>query len=302
MATVSNITKLGSIAVEMAPRLWERYSQDRKREILEAPYRPDPSSWGETGLHAAWLGHTTVLLRIDGLTILTDPVFGSRVGINMGPVTLGLKRIVEPALSGDEIPQPDIVLLSHAHMDHFDIPSLRSLESKNTTVVTASKTADLLRRSRYGEVHEVGWGGEVRLGDVVIRGFEVNHWGARVRTDTHRGFNGYVIQTPRYRVLFGGDTAMTDSFRTVKTAKPIDLAIMPIGAYNPWIGAHCTPEQALKMANDAGADYVLPVHHQTFQLSNEPYREPIERFVTALGGNQDRAALTAIGQEFHFQR
>ena len=103
-----------------------------------------------------------------------------------------------------------------------------------------------------------------------MRAFEVNHWGARMRTDTYRGYNGYVIEAGRYRILFGGDTAATTAFRSVRTSRPVDLAVMPIGAYNPWIYYHCTPEQAWRMGNDAGAELFIPVHHQTFQLSREP--------------------------------
>jgi L-ascorbate metabolism protein UlaG (beta-lactamase superfamily) len=297
-----NVSKLGALALEAAPLFWERYSQDRKRSVLDAPHEPHPARWDDAGLHAAWLGHSSVLLKIEGVTLLTDPVFSRRVGLNVGPLTLGLKRIVAPALSQAKTPRPDIVLLSHGHMDHFDLPSLRALENSRTDVVTASKTSDLLRVRKYAGVHELGWGEEIRLGDVTVRAFQVNHWGARVRSDTFRGFNGYVIETPRYRVLFGGDTAMTDSFRAVRTRRGIDLAIMPIGAYNPWLHAHCTPEQALSMAQDAGAEWILPVHHQTFHLSNEPYLEPLERFVTALGSAPERAALTGIGQEFHLGR
>jgi len=250
-------------------------------------------------LHAAWLGHSTVLIKIDGVTIVTDPVFSTRIGINIGPLTIGLKRLVEPALRAKQMPRPDLILLSHAHMDHFDLPSLRALESKATRVVTAAKTADLLRVKGYGRVEELGWGETARIGDVSVRAFEVNHWGARMRSDTHRGFNGYLIETPRYRVVFGGDTAMTTSFRALRSARRLDLAIMPIGAYNPWIRAHCTPEQALKMADEAGAETILPVHHQTFQLSSEPAYEPIERLSSALASRPERLALREIGQEIH---
>jgi L-ascorbate metabolism protein UlaG (beta-lactamase superfamily) len=139
----------------------------------------------------------------------------------------------------------------------------------------------------------------VQIGPVNIRAFPVQHWGARMRSDTYRGYNGYLIETPRYKIVFGGDTAMTNSFRTVRNGRPADLAIMPIGAYNPWIRAHCTPEQALHMANDANADRILPVHHQTFRLSGEPVREPIERLSGALAASPERLALASIGEEFH---
>jgi len=280
-----------------APKVLRQMSKEVPRIILPAPYAPNPKAWPDTGIHAAWLGHSTVFLKVDGYTILTDPVFSDRVGIELGPVTVGIKRLVSPALQPGDLPHPNLILLSHAHMDHFDRPSLRALGSDRTSVVTAFRTSDLLRVRRYHSVQELGWGETVRVGAATVKAFEVNHWGARVRTDTYRGFNGYVIEIGRRRILFGGDTALTDNFKSVKTSKPIDFAIMPIGAYDPWIRFHCNPEQAMKMANDAGAERILPVHHQTFQLSREPRHEPIERLIEATGA--DRVCLQDIGQEFH---
>src|SRR3954471_6910213 len=109
--------------------------------VLPAPFTPKPQDWPDGGLHAAWIGHSTVLLKIDGTTILTDPVFSTRAGIGMGPVTLGIKRIVAPALEIRALPPIDVILLSHAHMDHFDLPSLRRLANRGTTVITPSRTA-----------------------------------------------------------------------------------------------------------------------------------------------------------------
>lgn len=289
---------LSTWVYRIAPALWKRVAQDFRRDVHPSPHRPDPRAWPDTGLHAAWLGHTTVLIKIDGVTILTDPVFSQRAGIGLGPFTLGIKRLVEPALLIADLPKIDIVLLSHAHMDHFDIPSLRHLENRGVTVITAARTADLLRVRRYAAVHELGWDARTRVGPVQVRAFRVKHWGARVHKDTFRGYNGYTIEAGRYRVLFGGDTALTDSFRPLKTSRPFDLAIMPVGAYNPWIHAHCTPEQAWSMAQQAGAEFFLPVHHQTFQLSREPYFEPIERVYGSAGNHPDRVALSRIGQEF----
>lgn len=263
--------------------------------------QPNPNTWSDRGLYAAWLGHSTVLLKIDGFTILTDPVLSSRVGIDMRLFTLGMKRLVEPALLVEDLPKIDLVLLSHAHFDHFDIPTLRGLESRGTAVVTASKTSDLLRVKRYGSVRELGWGERANVGPLDISAFPVNHWGARMRNDSYRGYNGYTIDAGRYRVLFGGDTAITTTFRSLKAVKPFDVAIMPVGAYNPWIRYHCTPEQAWQMANDAGTEFFLPVHHQTFSLSREPYLEPIERVNTAAGHNSDRVGWQRIGQEFRLQ-
>jgi L-ascorbate metabolism protein UlaG (beta-lactamase superfamily) len=266
--------------------------------IKPAPVHPDPKNWPDRGLHAAWLGQTTILLKVDGTTILTDPVFSDRVGISLGPLTLGIRRLVKPAVRLCELPHIDLVLISHAHMDHMDLPSLRKLEDKNTVVVMASNTSDLIRAGRYQTVQELDWGQRVQAGPIQIRAFEVNHWGARLRRDTYRGYNGYTIETGRYRIVFAGDTAATTAFRKLRTSRPYDLAIMPVGAYYPWHAVHCNPEEAWRMGNDASSEFFIPVHHQTFQLSREPLLEPIERLYAVAGRHSDRIAISKIGQEF----
>ena len=290
---------LAEFALRAGPILWHRLLEDGKRSVEPSPRIPRFSVWPKVGLQAAWIGHSTVLICVDGFTILTDPVFSARIGIRIGPFTLGMKRLVSPAVELPQLPVPDLILLSHAHMDHLDRPSLRKLENRNTTVITAPSTSDLLRVKRYKAVHELRWGESRRVGPANVRALQVKHWGARTQTDVHRGYNGYLIESGRYRIIFGGDTAYTDLFRQVRTSKPVDLAIMPIGAYDPWIHAHCTPEQALAMANQAGAEFLLPVHHRTFKLSNEPYQEPIERLLLASGSAEERIAVREIGEEFY---
>jgi L-ascorbate metabolism protein UlaG (beta-lactamase superfamily) len=282
-----------------APAFFRELSKEYSRETVAPGLTPQPKLWRAEGLHAAWLGHSTVLLKIDGFTILTDPVFSARVGISLGPLTVGIKRLIDVALPTDELPRLDLILLSHAHMDHFDLPSLRRLESSHAHVVTAAHTSDLLRVRRYAQVHELRWNESVNVGPAKITAFEVAHWGARMRGDTYRGFNGYLLEIGRRRIVFGGDTAYTDSFKRLRSSQAVDLAIMPIGAYDPWIRVHCNPEQAVAMAGHAGAEYVLPVHHQTFQLSREPKLEPIERALAAVGSAPERICVRAIGQEFH---
>jgi L-ascorbate metabolism protein UlaG (beta-lactamase superfamily) len=278
---------------------FQRTTRSRRNcRLAPAPFLPHPKKWPDHGLHAAWLGHSTVLIKIDGFTILTDPVLGSRCGVSMGPVTVGLKRMVAPALLRSELPHIDLILLSHAHFDHFDLATLRGLENNATSVVTASNTSNLLRVGRYRDVQEAAWGQRVNVGPLSILGIPVKHWGARLRSDTHRGFNGYLIESGNHRVVFGGDTALTDSFRIARSSKPVNLAIMPIGAYDPWIHVHCTPEQAWRMGADCGAEFLLPVHHQTFRLSRESYFEPVERFVAAAGSRPERVVATRIGQEW----
>ncbi len=228
-----------------------------------------------------------------------------------------MKRYVAPALTFRELPPIDLILLSHAHMDHFDLRTLRRFD-RRPLVVTARETADLLRCTRLARhVTELGWGEGTRLkfsrtaralardgGELDVAACEVRHWGARMRTDDHRGYNGYILRRGGRAILVGGDTSFTPRFGRLRgrggaaNGGAFDLAVMPIGAYDPWINSHCTPEQAVEMADLAGARYVLPVHHQTFRLSAEAFGEPIRRFEAALAGQPERVALREVGETF----
>lgn len=296
VAGVAALTYAG--AKTMPGFFWNQLREDLTRDVPEAARVPKPSEWPDTGLHAAWLGHSTVLLKLDGFTILTDPVLENWIGVDLRVATVGMKRISAPALRANQLPKVDLILSSHAHMDHLDLATIRSLESVNTEVVMARSTSDLIRAERYGRVQEVGWGEEVRSGPATIRGLAVKHWGARMRTDTHRGYNGYSVTVGRWKVLFAGDTADTDAFRVQRNGD-VNLAIFPVGAYNPWIHAHCNPEQAWRMANEFGGEHVLPVHHQTFKLSREPLTEPLERVLNVAGNASDRVVVREIGADFH---
>jgi L-ascorbate metabolism protein UlaG (beta-lactamase superfamily) len=209
--------------------------------------------------------------------------------------------LTAPALEFHQLPQIDVIVLSHAHFDHLDLRTLRCFD-ESTRVITARATRDLLRHTRFREITALDWGETKVLstaaGEIEITAFPVKHWGARTQRDTHRGYNGYLIERRGHRIIFAGDTAMTESFAALRRHGPIDAAIMSISAYNPWIQSHCTPEQAIQMANAAGARFIVPVHHQTFRLSFEPFSEPIERFETALSKSPERIALREIGQTF----
>jgi L-ascorbate metabolism protein UlaG (beta-lactamase superfamily) len=120
----------------------------------------------------------------------------------------------------------------------------------------------------------------------------VKHWGARWKTDSYRGYNGYVIRKDGKEFLFGGDTAYSKTFKDL-SVKP-DLAIMPIGSYGSKSGNHCTPEEAILMANECRANYVLPIHHKTFPIGKEALEEPLQRFERGI--EQERIALRAVGE------
>jgi L-ascorbate metabolism protein UlaG (beta-lactamase superfamily) len=274
---------------------------DARRGVLPAPATPQPAAWSDNEVTMTWIGHTTVLINFYGLRILTDPAFGARVGVQFGLGTAGPKRYIAPALAIKDLPPIDLVLLSHAHMDHMDMPSLNRLQ-KTPWVVTSKLTGEVLKGIPFKEVRELGWGESTLLkngkGGLEISAFEVKHWGRRWPKDIERGYNGYILKREGKTLLFGGDTAETPLFGELKSKGPSDLAIMPIGAYHPWIRSHCNPEQAVAMANAAGARYLLPVHHQTFKLSEEPMNEPIERFQEALSKEPERLALKQVGETF----
>lgn len=276
---------------------------DRRGRPLAPRARPDPSTWSNDAITGSCLGHSTVLLNMLGVRVLTDPVFSTRVGPGVNPLILGPKRFFRAALRPKEFPSPDVLILSHAHFDHFDVASLR-LFSRDTPVITAKHTGDLLRKLRFRDVHELDWGRSVVLAprgeSVQITALEVAHWGARLMSDHQRGYNGYLIERGGHAVVFAGDTAYTRAFeRLHKRPGGIDLMLMPIGAYNPWIRSHCSPEEAVAMADQAGARNFVPIHHETFKLSAEPMDEPGLRLRACLTSEPERLLAVHLGETFH---
>ena len=274
-------------------------------QTATAPTKPDPKSWSDSTITAAWIGHATVLINFFGTIIITDPVFSQNIGINfLGLTTLGPKRLVEPALAIDELPPIDLILLSHAHMDHLDFPSLRKFDKK-IPVVMAKNTSDLLCDRGWKDITELDWGETLTTAGVTIEALKVRHFGWRFpwEKDRSRGFfngrsfNAYLLSKNGKNIVFGGDTAYQEYFKILAERNvPVDLAILPIGTYNPWIYVHANPEQAVEMANHMNAKTILPIHWSTFILSNEPQREPIERLTHALEHHSPSLALNDIGQ------
>lgn len=245
-------------------------------------------------LVAAWLGHASVLIRLGEHWILTDPVFSQRIGVRVGPMTFGVGRLT-PAFDHGLLPPIDLILISHAHFDHLDVPTLRKLASPRTHVITAANTRRLIPFG-FASVRELAWDEELRDGPLHVSAFRPAHWGARTAWDRHRGFNSYVLSTAQHRVLYAGDTAYTDAYRRVGDAGGVDLAIFGIGAYDPWIQAHANPEQVWEMSRQAKAKWLLPIHHSTFKLSDEPINEPLERLFKVAGPEADRVVASTLGQ------
>jgi len=300
--TISSLTLGGTWAGysdQLGARMVRGLVAETGRRVLKPASRPAPDSWDSNTITAAWLGHSTVLINFYGVTILTDPVLGKRVGADTCVGTIGAKRLIAPALQARQLPAIDLVLLSHAHMDHLDPATLRSLPG-SPDAITAHATTDLLKHCVNKAPHALAWGENTRIstthGDLDIRAFEVNHWGARWKLDRYRGYNGYVLEREGKKIIFGGDTAWTTSFRNLRKFGPFELAIMPIGAYQPWVCSHCTPEQAVRMADDAGARYFLPIHFKTFAFGREGPVEPLERLELAI--ETERIGWRDVGETF----
>ncbi|GGJ05480.1 Tat pathway signal protein [Alicyclobacillus cellulosilyticus] len=293
-----------ALRVYLQYRAWQRRFPKPPR--LPIAGRPDVEAWGD-GCYFTWIGHSTVLMQLFGVRILTDPVFSAQVGVRLGPLCVGPRRFTDPALTADDLAgRVDVVLLSHAHLDHLDMPSLRRLADRRVTVVTAAGTARLLRRLPFAAVHELAPGQALTLpGGVRVTAVPVRHWGARFPWNRHYGWNGYLIEkeSPHgrpVRILFAGDTAYTDAFATVATPLPPDVVCMPIGAYAPdaFQRAHCTPEQAWRMFLDTQGEWLIPMHWRTFVLSQEPVEEPLSRLLAAAGHEAGRIVIRCQGETF----
>ena len=175
----------GSRAFRWFAYLWRECIINGRRAMAPAFARPNPAEWSDNRITAAWLGHATVLINFFGIKILTDPVLFPRIGVRLPGFTLGPKRLTTAALTVRELPKIDIVLLSHAHFDHFDMRTLHRMD-RSATVITARRTGDLLRWKRFRDVRELRelhWQDiksvTTSAGRIDITAFRVKHWGAR---------------------------------------------------------------------------------------------------------------------------
>lgn len=250
------------------------------RELLQVEYG------------AAWLGHGSVLLRQGGMTMLVDPVLSHRIGPRIGGKTVGPARLNAAPAGADKLPRPDLILISHAHYDHLDVPTLEQLAHAETTVITSRRTRKLIPRG-FGRVIEMGWDEEVEIGGTKIAALRPEHWGGRTAVDVARGCNSYLIESDDRRTLAPGDTALTSEFDTLGG---VDLAVFGIGAYEPSEHHHATPEQVWRMFTAMSGAMLLPVHHSTFEISAEHVDEPMQRLLAAAGERVGQVAAVNPGE------
>jgi L-ascorbate metabolism protein UlaG (beta-lactamase superfamily) len=272
-----------------------------------ASYIPNPVDWKENEVNISWIGHSTVLINFYGKIILTDPALFNSVGVYVLGTTIGKIRATLPALEFNDIPKPDLVVISHSHMDHMDYKSLKELTKKypgQVHCVTAFNTKDIIEDLGWKKLIELDWGETFNLGDLKVTGIEVNHDGFRLpgeldRANGHmlygRSYNGYILESNGKKILFAGDTAYTDKFKQHRD-KNIDVAIMPIGGYIPHHHRHCNPEEALIMASEhINAKYIVPIHANTFD-GDEGFHTPIDWMMKSVEKYDIKIGISEIGQ------
>lgn len=258
-----------------------------RRGTAGRPRRPIPLDTGAPpivagSLAATWFGHSTVLIEIDGQRVLTDPVWSDRVSPSP---TIGPRRLHPAPLPLSELPDVDVVLISHDHYDHLDLPTVTAIaESMSARFVVPAGIGAHLRfwGVPAARIVELDWGAERQLGELVVRCTPARHFSGRGLVRNTTQWASWAVTGPSRRVFFGGDTGYTRTFSEIGAQLgPFDLTILPIGAYaDLWPDLHMTPEEAVRAHRDLdGGSVLLPVHWATFDLGMHPWVEPLERLL-----------------------
>src|SRR4030095_14408752 len=225
----------------------------------------------------------SVLVQMDHATILTDPIWSDTAS----PIFwLGPRRFVPPPMPISALPPIDVVVVSHSHYDHLDLPSLKVLAARGTRLFVALRLGEILRAGRIGPLEELDWWDPRPVGSITITCVPARHWSQRGLGDMNRTlWSGWVVSGPTRRFWVAGDTGSRRLVAEIGTRLgPFGLAALPIGAYDPpamMQPVHLNPEEALQAGLDVGAERLLGIHYGTFDLTDEPLDEPPRRFHAA---------------------
>jgi L-ascorbate metabolism protein UlaG (beta-lactamase superfamily) len=242
-----------------------------------------------------WIGHASFLLQTPDVNVLIDPNWSKWLKV--------IKRLKKPGFEIHHLPEIDFVLVTHAHFDHLDRKTLRGVAA-DQPIVVPFEVGNLVHDLGFRSVHELHYWESYECGPAKITLTPAHHWGARVLHDSHRGFGGFVIEVAGRTIFHCGDTAYFDGFKEIGRRHAIDLALLPIGAYEPPSGrdVHMNPEEAIQAFVDLGAQRMVPMHYGTFRLSYEPLHEPPERLLACAKhhGMQDRIFMMTEGEPVVF--
>lgn len=268
----------------------------RREPTVPLPVEDPRAGWGvrpSSGLRVTWLGHSTVLLEMDGRRVLTDPVFGERAS----PVGFAGPRRFHPVPARlDELPELDVVLLSHDHYDHLCRTTMEALARRAVPIVTALGVGAHLERFGVapGRITELDWGESATVGGVQLTATPAQHFSGRGMADRNRTlWASWVIASERHKVFFSGDTGLSPIFQDIgRQHGPFDLVLLEVGAYHPaWGSIHLGPENALTVFQMLGGGTLLPVHWGTFNLGLHDWDEPAETLL-ALAEQRGARILT----------
>lgn len=220
-----------------------------------------------------WIGHSTFLIQMNGLNIITDPVYAKRMGLE--------KRLTEPGITICDLPEIDMVLISHGHYDHLDFPTLKKLKGDPHYFVPEGLRS-LFATKGYQKVTELDWWQRAEFGGVTLHFVPAQHWTRRTLADINTShWGGWILQTEQETFYFVGDSGYFRGFRMIAERFPsIDTVFMPIGAYEPeWFmePAHITPEDSIKAFIELGAKCFVPMHYGTYRLADDTGPEALER-------------------------
>ena len=265
---------------------WSTSNSETKIEYLEISEEWKDLDLMDSDNYAIWIGHSTFLIKKNGLTILTDPVFSDRASPlkNVGP-----KRLIPPAISLDSLPNIDFVTVSHNHYDHLDIRSLKEISLRNPEAKFLVPAGDmkLLKRKKIQNANEFEWWQSYKTEDIEFIFTPVQHWSKRGLFDRNKSlWGGWFIKFEDFSIFHAGDTGYSDDFKETKLrlGSP-KYAFIPIGAYDPeWFMAesHVNPEDAIQIMLDLGAENSFGMHWATFKLTDEDTFEPKERLDLAM--------------------
>lgn len=253
-------------------------------------------------LKACWLGHSSLLLNIDGYTILTDPVFQKKVS-PVGPTSFHKKL----PLSIDQLPHVDAVIISHDHYDHLNKYSVQKLAMKTDVFVVPLGVGRRLVKwgVSQSKITELGWWENFSVEEkLVISATPAQHFSGRSLFDRNKTlWASWVIKTPHHNVFFSGDSGYFHGFKEIgQKYGPFDVTYLECGAYNKrWPKIHMFPEETVKACLDLGATYLQPIHWATFNLSMHSWYEPIERLISAAWNHDVRLSIPQIGEVVDYQ-
>lgn len=239
-----------------------------------------PETPSDPGLRSFWAGHSTAYIEIDGIRLLTDPMFSEHAS----PFDLGFRRLHPVPIPLGQLPPIDAVVISHDHYDHLDLRTVTHLASRGTHFFVGLGVGAHLERwgVAAAQVHEMEWWQEERIGGVRIVSTPARHYSGRRGLDANATlWSSWAVIGPTHRIYYSGDTGYSDHFREIgRRFGPFDLSFIKIGAYGPvqaWLDIHMSAEDAVRAAQDLGTARMFPLHWATFNLQYHDWNEPIER-------------------------